>query len=232
MDKPRLLDLFCGAGGATRGYQQAGFYVVGVDIAPQPRYVGDEFHQADALTFPLHGFDAIHAGPTCQDYSTGNTWLPAGRTRKQHPRLIQPVRERLMRSGSVWVIENVRLALKDMLNPLLICGTSLGLRVQRHRLFDSNAVLFAAGPHKHQRGDVSVRTCRAEYLRMGEGPVRINKRGEPYQRNKGCGVEGARAAMGIDWMTMHELGEAIPPAYTEWIGRQLMSAIDATSAVA
>src|SRR3990167_10972018 len=102
-DKPRLLDLFCKAGGATKGYQQAGFYVVGVDIEPQPHYCGDEFYQADALTYPLEGFDAYHASPPCQRYSvmTNGRWqdrLP------NHPDLIQPVSERLSATNKPYII--------------------------------------------------------------------------------------------------------------------------------
>jgi len=102
--KPRIVDLFCGAGGATKGYQLAGFHVTGVDINPMPNYCGDEFHQADALTFPLDGFDAIHASPPCQAYSSATkAW---GRT-DEHPDIYAAVRARLLTGGIPWAIENV-----------------------------------------------------------------------------------------------------------------------------
>src|SRR3989304_4238301 len=105
MNKPKLLDLFCGAGGATKGYQRAGFYVVGVDNKPQPHYCGDEFHQADALTYPLAGFDAYHASPPCQAYSRLRhlPWLK----NKNYPALIEKTRSILEASGKPWIIENV-----------------------------------------------------------------------------------------------------------------------------
>ena len=112
----RLLDLFCGAGGAAMGYHRAGFEVVGIDIAPQPNYPF-EFVQADAMEFPLDGFDAIHASPPCQAY----TALATGK----HPRLIEPMRERLASSGVPWVIENVVGA--PLRQPVLLCGSMFGL---------------------------------------------------------------------------------------------------------
>src|SRR5215472_5910436 len=102
MRRPLLLDLFCGAGGAAMGYHRAGFDVVGVDIAPQPRYPF-EFHQADAMTFPLDGFDAIHASPPCQDYSKAMRHLAT----VNYPRLIYPIRDRLRATARLWIIENV-----------------------------------------------------------------------------------------------------------------------------
>ena len=137
----RLLDLFCGAGGAARGYQQAGFYVVGVDINPQPRYAGDEFVQADAMTYPLDGFDAIHASPPCQHYSIMRN-LPWLRD-KEYPALIEPVRELLKLSGVPWVIENVYGARRSARRPDgmqagWLCGQMFGLPILRHRMFETS----------------------------------------------------------------------------------------------
>ena len=215
MSKPRLLDLFCGAGGAAMGYHRAGFEVVGVDIAPQKHYPF-EFHQADALTYPLDEFDVIHASPPCQGYSVSKG-LSNGA-----PLLIETVRLRLRASGASWIIENVRGALSSMPTSVQLCGTQFGLHVYRHRLFESNMLLFAPGM-----------VCRHPAYLMdgylcvyGNGARRrqTGNRGNKYQR---CSRAEARTAMDIDWMTQHELSQAIPPAYTEWIGLQLRSALDA-----
>jgi len=134
----RLLDLFCGAGGAAVGYARAGFEVVGVDCVAQPRYPF-RFYQADALTFPLDGFDVIHASPPCQVYSvTSALW------QRKHPDLLPFVRSRLWASGNLFVIENVMGA--PLPGAIVLCGTMFGLRVFRHRLFESNLLLFALAP--------------------------------------------------------------------------------------
>lgn len=234
----RLLDLFCGAGGAGEGYARAGFEVIGVDLNPKPlRHNPHECYQGDALAvldtlldggmwqgYRLGDFAAIHASPPCLDYSPGNTWLRPGQTRKRHARLIVPVRERLIATGTPWVLENIRNALIDMVHPVLLCGTSFGLRVQRHRLFDSSVMLFAAGQCHHRIGDVSVRSHRTEFL--GIGTPHVGPSGRTQLRNEYCPTPAARSAMGIDWMTQEELGQAIPPAYTHWIGRQLMTVLE------
>jgi DNA (cytosine-5)-methyltransferase 1 len=207
--KPRLLDLFCGAGGAAMGYQQAGFDVVGVDIVDQPRYPF-VFHQADALTYPLDGFDAVHASPPCQAFTAYR--------RKGHgvgdgyPDLIAPMRSRLQTSGLPYVIENVPGA--PLENPVQLCGSSFGLDVRRHRLFESSLALLALlCDHGWQKPRFPCATNRLNLRRTVEvGVWRI-----PLQVQQ--------RAMGIDWMTLEELSEAIPPAYTEHIGRQLRSVI-------
>ena len=203
---PRLLDLFCSAGGAAMGYSRAGFEVVGVDINPQPHYPF-EFHQADALTYPLDGFDVIHASPPCQAYSvTNNIWKRAD----TYPDLVEPTRGRLESSGRPWVIENVPGA--PLNDPIVLCGEMFQLRVIRHRLFETRDLLLAPLHMKH--------TARAAY-------GRIPKDGEHYTISGHFGdLPGAQKAMGIDWMTREELAQAIPPAYTEWIGRQLMRLLD------
>jgi DNA (cytosine-5)-methyltransferase 1 len=144
--KPRLLDLFCGAGGCAMGYFQAGFEVVGVDIAAQPNYPF-EFHQADALTFPLEGFDAIHASPPCQGYSVANNI----HDRDDHPLLIAEVRNLLRATDLPYVIENVEGARREMHCPVTICGLALGLNVRRHRLFECSFPVMVPPCTGHDR---------------------------------------------------------------------------------
>jgi DNA (cytosine-5)-methyltransferase 1 len=214
----RLLDLFCGAGGAAMGYHRAGFEVVGVDIKPQPNYPF-EFIQADALDFPLDGFDAIHASPPCQGYSVANNIH--GRV---HPMLIGRVREALIASGVPYVIENVEGARGEMKNPITLCGLTFGLGVKRHRLFECNfPVLTLPCPPGHPGDWVMV--FGGTVLERSPQIGRTLNNG-PIFRRKHLGVERGREAMGIDWMNRNELSEAIPPAYTEHIGHYLMAAID------
>jgi DNA (cytosine-5)-methyltransferase 1 len=227
--RPRLLDLFCGAGGAAEGYRRAGFEVVGVDIEPQPRYPF-EFHRADAmplLTFLPEGgyipgsdwyledFAAIHASPPCQKFT-------AYRRRGDgvgdgYPDLIAPVRERLERSGLPWVMENV--ARSPVRPHVLLCGSSFGLDVQRHRWFETTVPMMSPPcAHGLQKPRFAHATNRTNLRRTVEiGVWRIP-------------LAIQQAAMGIDWMTLDELTEAIPPAYTEYIGGELMEAIAAESA--
>lgn len=197
VSKPRLLDLCCGAGGAAVGYARAGFEVVGVDSVFQPRYPF-AFHLADALTFPLDGFDAIHASPPCQAYSACQRFL---KRPDQYPAFLPEIRERLRCWGGPWIVENVVGA--PMPGAMLLCGTMFGLQVLRHRLFESSHVLFAPAPCWH-RGHTQ------EY-----GGSYVCVAGNLFR------VDEARQAMGIAWMTKKELSQAIPPAYTEWLGRQL-----------
>lgn len=210
MRRPRLLDLFSNAGGATRGYQLAGFEVVGVDIDLQPDYCGDEFHQADALTFPLDGFDAIHASPPCQAF-TAYRRRGAG-VGDGYPDLIAPMRERLEQAGVPWVIENVAGA--PLRNAIMLCGSSFGLDVRRHRYFESNVALLAPPcDHSWQTPRFPCATNRTNLRRTVEvGVWRIP-------------LDVQQRAMGIDWMPLRNLTEAIPPAYTEHIGGFLMAAI-------
>lgn len=195
------------------GYARAGFEVVGVDINPQPRYPF-EFHQADAMEFDLSGFDAIHASPPCQAY----TVLGGREDLSHYPDLVDAVRDRLGANGAPWVIENVPGA--PLREPVTLCGAMFGLRSYRHRLFESNVQLIAPPHPKHK--------------------VRVNRRGEnrrEHWENGGfititgdvgtyCGPE----AMGIDWMSGNELSQAIPPAYTEYLGWQLRAALMLTKA--
>ncbi len=225
--RPRLLDLFCGAGGATRGYQLAGFHVTGVDLHPQPRYVGDEFHQADALTFPLDGFDAIHASPPCQAYTQMSArWrkLEGGKA-NSHPDLIGPIRERLSAAGVPYIIENVVGAKRQMRSPITISGGTFGLRVHRPRLFESNIALLMparVGPPGDHIGVYGDRP----YGRRLWTRTRLNGDGKKRSHYRAArSTADARAAMGIDWMEWRELAESIPPAYTAYLGKQLIAAL-------
>lgn len=226
MTRPRLLDLFCKAGGATRGYQLAGFHVTGVDIDPQPNYCGDDFVQADALDFPLDGFDAIHASPPCQGYSRMR-YLPWLRDR-EYPLLIDPVRERLQATGVPWAIENVegaplqRAAGLFGVHGVLLCGGMFGLPIYRHRPFESSVQM--PQPQHRQHEHVIQRA------RMLGGRAGVSRGITTWQQEGGVGghmgnIDRVRRAMGIDWMTGDELSQAIPPAYTEWIGGHLLAAI-------
>ena len=227
---PRLLDLFSGAGGAACGYHRAGFYVVGVDIKPQPRYIGDEFIQADALKYVAehgHEFDAIHASPPCQGYSIMRNlpWL----REKEYPLLIDPVRKLLEATGKPWVIENVMGA---KLPAGWLCGTMFGLPFYRHRAFETNFFWMQPG---HPNHEFTVRNGRALGARARDVVFQQTRRGLENWFNgaqkRGCGYGHAagvglvREAMRIDWMTRDELSQAIPPAYTEYVGRELLHAL-------
>jgi DNA (cytosine-5)-methyltransferase 1 len=220
MSKPRLLDLFCGAGGAAMGYHRAGFEVMGVDINPQPHFPF-KFHQADAMTYPLEGFDAIHASPPCQAYSIASArWRNSGE--REYPDLLEPTRQRLV-SGSVpYVIENVEGARKRMCSPMRLCGQSFGIGVVRHRLFETNWLCLSP-VHSPcvgavTRDLVSVTGPPGRFYRA----VTVAGHGGNSRSFK---LSTWREAMGIDWMTRDELTQAIPPAYTEYIGKQLMAAL-------
>ena len=189
------------------GYHRAGFEVVGVDIEPQPHFPF-EFHQADALEYPLEGFDAYHASPPCQEYTmAGQQWRKAG---KDYPDLIAQTRERLVATGKPYVIENVPRA--PLINPIILNGAMFGLRVRRKRLFEcSFDIPFFLLP-MDERGQ----------FRMGR-PVKDGDMITPVGHFSN--VPYAQREMDIDWMGQKELAQAIPPAYTEFIGRQLMREI-------
>jgi DNA (cytosine-5)-methyltransferase 1 len=216
----RILDLFCGAGGAAMGYHQAGFEVVGVDSRRQRNYPF-EFHQADAMTYPFDGFDVIHASPPCQAYS-----ITKHAHKKQHPDLLGPTRQRLIASGKPYVIENVPGA--SMPGSITLCGASFGLVatdtdgshlvLKRHRQFESNLELTAPAceckwfkDHGYKVGGVygggSTDRHHAENVRHGG-----------YTPAKAVRQE----LMGIDWMSMAALNQAIPPVYTFHLGKQIM----------
>lgn len=212
MNPPRALDLFCGAGGATRGLQLAGFHVTGVDLHPQPRYCGDAFHQADAMAFPLDGFDFIWASPPCQRYTRASF---NERNRQKHQDLVGPVRQRLQATGLLWTIENVD---GSPLNPpcVMLCGLMFGLKVFRHRWFESNTIHLAPShpSHRGKRIGVDGMCC---VIGNGGGPSsRTRLRGDADNK------AAWQRAMGIDWMTRDGMAEAIPPAYARWVGEQML----------
>jgi DNA (cytosine-5)-methyltransferase 1 len=213
-----LLDLFCGAGGAGEGYFRAGFDVTGVDMRPMPRNP-HRFIQADALEFLRdhgHEYDVIHASPPCQAYSRA---AHAQRTRgKRYPDLLGLTREALQSSGRVWVIENVPGA--PMRADFRLCGCQFGLELRRERWFETSWHAFTLmSPCYHTGPVVSV---------VGHGTptwVREKLGFNPTIRDY-------RAAMGIGWMNRDELSQAIPSAYTEWIGSQLMTLLRTRAEVA
>jgi DNA (cytosine-5)-methyltransferase 1 len=213
--RPVLLDAYCGAGGAARGYQQAAFYVVGVDIAAQRRYAGDEFHRGDAIEFiRRHGreFDAIHASPPCQAFTAVRRL--GKRAGEGALDLVEPTRDALMHAGRPWVIENVEGA--PLRQPLKLCGSSFGLGVRRHRLFESSEFLLGRRcQHRQQPRPIAV---------YGDHPQQPGDR--TYRVNRARTLAEGRAAMGIDWMLWAELTQAIPPVYCEHIGRQLLRALE------
>jgi DNA (cytosine-5)-methyltransferase 1 len=207
--KPRLLDLFCGAGGCSVGYERAGFDVTGVDIELQPHYPLWNVLQDDAMALLdddefVSGFDVIHASPPCQMYSRAMRHLAF-----DQPMLIEPVRERLREIGKPYVIENVVGA--PMEDAVTVCGTGLGLRVYRHRLFESNLPLVGT-PCDHRQPAMN--------------PHNQAGRDSMYAEFGRCDPEPRwRQEMGVGWMSRYEAREAIPPAYTEFIGRQVMAQI-------
>jgi DNA (cytosine-5)-methyltransferase 1 len=213
----KLLDLFCGAGGAARGYQLAGFHVTGVDIVNQPRYAGDQFICGDALEYvAAHGssFDVIHASPPCQAHSDLQK-----QSKLHYMDLIAPTRQILLDLGVPYVIENVEGA--PLLDPVMICGASVpGLRVIRHRLFESGMALVGIPcPPKHPLVfTYDKRKPHKGRLDQDTSFVQVTGGGN-------CTVANKRAAMGLEWMIGSELNEAIPPRYTEHIGLQLMEAL-------
>lgn len=220
-----LLDLFCCQGGASAGYRRAGFDVYGIDLEPQPRYPY-WFHQGDALdaldmlasgrgllfTHPVKGtvelFDeqvtARHGSPPCQKYTRCQQIQ-----QREHPDLVAPTRERFAATGQPWVIENVEGA--PLNDPVTLCGAMFGLETYRHRLFESDVPLTAPEHPAHV----------ARTTKMGRAPVD----GEfMHVVGNFSGVDRARGVMGMGWANRDGLREAIPPAYSQYIGSQLLAA--------
>ena len=219
------------------GYYRAGFDVTGVDRAPMPRYPF-EFIQGDALEYLAahgHEYDAIHASPPCQGYSAMRNlpWLKD----RDYPMLIDPTRDGLMAVGKPWVIENVERA--PLQNGITLCGTMFGLKTYRHRRFESSIMLLAPPHEKHQvvigagrmLNDRAKPNAEGWVSLPGKAPgkrmngLRDNPNGMVVVAGHFAGQDAAKAAMGIDWMSRDELAEAIPPVYTEFIGRQLIAVI-------
>jgi len=254
LNKPRLLDAFCKAGGAGMGYSQAGFEVVGIDIEPQKNYPF-EFIQGNALTYIIeHGyeFDAIHASPPCQKHSamTKGRWQDRLRN---HLNLIPATREVLKLTGKPYVIENVAGAKAELIDPVMLCGTMFNLQtkhgsqLRRHRLFECSFDVWNVPLCNHLKGSVigvygggqhPGRRC----YRNDKGklvipekriPATIGVWGNAGGSSKRDGIaqfgtQDRRDAMGIQWMSGKELSQAIPPAYTEFIGEQIFRAINET----
>ena len=215
--KPRLLDLFCGGGGAGMGYHRAGFDVTGVDICPQPHYPFT-FIQDDALDYLVANwwrFDAIHASPPCQAHTwAARRWQNSGE--RDYPDLLAATRYWLSAIDLPYIIENVEQA--PMRNPITLCGTHFGLRVFRHRKFESNIMLFAPGG-KCSHGAARVGFAPDDFVTIaghgGDGSYRLDN----WQN-----------AIGIDWLYHDGLRQSIPPAYTEYLGRQLLRYVEAKAA--
>ncbi len=201
MSRPRLLDLFCKAGGCSVGYHLAGFDVTGVDHEPQSNFPFT-FVQGDALEYlDAHGrdFDAIHASPPCQAYSRSTAWRG---DRSSHPDLIAVTRSLLVASGKPYVIENVQEARRMLQFPLMLCGSMFGLPLQRHRYFEAPSLPLLLLPDcRHRKDDYS------------------------HDHGKKQAESVYRDAMGCEWMTVHESRQAIPPAFTEFLGRHLLASI-------
>lgn len=214
-----VLDLFCGQGGAGAGYYLAGFRVVGVDIVPQPRYPF-EFVQADAIEFLYthgHKFDPIHASPPCQGYSVTKSL-----SKKTHPMLIEKVRKALRETGKPYIIENVPGA--PLFNPLLLCGTMFGLKVIRHRLFETYPTIwFPPAPCAHNgRATSSMSRPNGGNSRLSDGYNYVTVVGHTFIK------QDAEEAMEIFWMTNQGLSQAIPPVYTRWLGKQMYLTLGGT----
>jgi hypothetical protein len=229
----RALDLFCGAGGATKGLQQAGFHVTGVDINPQPNYCGDEFIQGDALTFLCsfvggsrdgypeicdrcgrhwdyaghREFDFIWASPPCQRYSEC-TPIEA---RANHPDLIDATREKLQAAGKPYAIENVDCARHKLRDPFYLCGTMFGMNVWRHRWFETHRVEIGLRPPcKHNGHPILV--CGSGH---GRGEAKVHE---------------MIAAMNVPWMKIRrEARQAIPPAYSKFIAESFLKTLKAAA---
>ena len=205
----KLLDLFCGAGGASKGYALAGFEVTGIDLKHGKRYPF-AYQRRDFNTVTveeLQEYDVIHASPPCQTFSITQHLRNAQGKSTDKLDLLEPVRNLLIASGKPYVIENVKGA--PLINPVQLCGSAFGLKVRRHRLFESNMPLTGTTcNHKEQGRPVGIYGSMRDEIPQGGRTAKT--------------MEEAHGAMGIDWMIWGELVEAIPPAYTEYLGKQLI----------
>jgi DNA (cytosine-5)-methyltransferase 1 len=207
----KLLDLFCGAGGASVGYARAGFEVTGIDLKHGKRYPFEyirgnvrDYMNADFLS----QFDVIHASPPCQTHSiTKNLRNAQGKSTSKID-LIPETRDALIASGKPYIIENVPLS--PLIDPIVVCGTSFGLGVRRHRLFESNLSLIGSTCN-HFKRPIGVYGSLNDEIPNGGRTAKT--------------IDEARIAMGIEWMIWTELVEAIPPAYTQFIGEQIRACL-------
>lgn len=230
--RPKLLDLFCCAGGSSVGYHRAGFDVFGVDIDFYEHFPY-EMAVSDAVVFMerfldgraqwglrLSDFAAIHASPPCQAFSNATARNQSEDHRLKHLDLITPTRPLLEQSGLPFVIENVPAARSHLVDPVQLCGSSFGLDIRRHRLFETNwDFVGLACDHAWQTPRFRNRDNRSRTGLQSVVTVagHLNYPGEKELREK---------AMGINWMSTHELAEALPPAYTEYVGKQLLGVIE------
>lgn len=214
MKKYRCLDLCCAGGGASFGYEQAGFEVTGVDIEFQPKYKST-FFQEDAIEFLKryhHDYDFFHASPPCQEYSLSTKQFRM--KGKQYPQLISQLRTEFIKIGKPYVIENVPGS--PLLNPIMLCGTMFGLPTYRHRLFESNVHLFQPMHEKHLQPN-----CR-----MGRKP----KSNEFIQYvGHFSGIKIVQKFTGLHWLGQKELAQSIPPQYTYYIGLQIINHLKCTN---
>ena len=203
-----LLDLFCGGGGASYGYELAGFCVTGVDIKQQPKYRG-KFIQSDAIEYlkaHFHEYDVIHASPPCQAYSMAS--MQFRKSGKVYVDLINITRQELIKTGKPYIIENVPSS--PLINPIELCGTMFGLRTYRHRLFESNIELDKPPHFSHT----------FKNAKMGRKP-----NGYEFIQYVGnfSGVKMVQNITGLFWLGQKELAQSIPPQYTKYIGKQIMN---------
>jgi len=249
MSRPKLLDLFCGQGGAAAGYIAAGWDVTGVDITDHSKRYPADFIQGDALAFLAafgSTFDAIHASPPCQGYSIATAGNPTARAK--HKRMIAATRELLALTGNPWVIENVQQARSQMVRPVMLCGRMFGLEsvdadgtplvLDRHRLFEANFMLDVPAHPKHDGRQVAgvYGGSRRAKRHGGESLAEVAPRDRHAARHerKGGYVPRSTAVqqqlLGIDWMTVKGMQESIPPVYAQFVGMQLMARIERVAA--
>lgn len=232
MTRPRILDLFRGAGGAATGYHRAGFDVVGMDIKPQPHYPF-EFVRGDALGMRARimatdpGFDAIHASPPCQAFTTmSNRPRGAGGLSDDRLDLLTPTLELLAGISLPWIVENVAGAKRIMPNPITLHGGMFGLQVNRPRLFSAS---FPLEPHSYAVAPVNP---VGVYGARHDGRL-LYRRKDGTEQHAAASLAEGREATGMDWADWRGTKEAIPPAYTERLGRQLLChPIDCTEVAA
>jgi DNA (cytosine-5)-methyltransferase 1 len=254
MSKPRLLDLFCGQGGAAAGYIAAGFAVVGVDLADHSKRYPAAFVRGNAMTLLedarfVRQFDAIHTSPPCQGYSIATAGNPSARAK--YDRLIAATRELLEQTGKPWVIENVEQARDEMRDPIVLCGSMFGLetfdedetplRLERHRLFESNFPIEQPGPEHHfhnpaipvagvyggsRRAPLRSGVSLAEAAPFDRFAARHVRHGGYVPRSKAV----QQRLLGIDWMTVRGMQESIPPVYAQYVGLQLLAHLEQVAA--
>jgi len=207
----KLLDLYCCGGGASYGYEQAGFDVTGVDIIDQPRHRG-KFFKADAIEFLKKNhqdFDVIHASPPCQAHSMASKqWRLKG---KEYPDLIAPTRAALIETGLPYIMENVPGS--PLIDPIEMCGAMFGMRTYRHRLFESNMPLTVPPHPVHHAPNAKMgRPANDdEFIQyVGHFP----------------GVKAVQEMTGLHWLGQKELAQSIPPQYTLYLGRQVLNFLD------